>query len=64
MQVEGVKYDINWKTFKRGASFFIPCLDPPRAREQILRVTRRLRMKVITRVVIFGGIRGLRVWRQ
>jgi hypothetical protein len=63
MQVEKVSYDINWKAFKRGTSFFIPCLDPPRARKEILATTKRLKIKVITKVVIVEGIKGLRVWR-
>jgi len=63
MQVEKVNYDINWKAFKRGWSFFIPCLNPVRARRELLATTERLRLTVITKVVIVEGIRGLRVWR-
>jgi hypothetical protein len=29
----------------------------------VLRITERLRMQVITKAVIEGGVRGLRVWR-
>ena len=64
MQVEKVNYDINWKAFKRGWSFFIPCLDPVRARRELLATTERLRIKVLTKVVIVEGIKGLRVWRM
>jgi hypothetical protein len=64
MLVEGVKYEVNWKAFRRGASIFIPCLDPPRAKEQVREVVNRLRYKVLIRVVIYEGIRGLRIWRQ
>ena len=63
MQVERVNYDVNWKAFKRGTSIFIPCLDPPRAKKQVLAVTHRLRIKVLMKVVIADGIRGLRIWR-
>jgi len=63
MQVEKVNYDINWKAFKRGWSFFIPCLNPVQARRELLATTERLRLTVITKVVIVEGIRGLRVWR-
>jgi hypothetical protein len=42
MQVEKVSYEINWKKFKRGYSFFIPCLDPKSARDEIKAVTRPL----------------------
>lgn len=63
MQVEGVTYEINWKAFKRGTSIFIPCLDPTRARGELLVVLERLRIKTVTKVVIDAGIRGLRIWR-
>jgi hypothetical protein len=64
MQVEKVNYDINWKGFKRGCSFFIPCLDPVLARQEVRRTVKRLRLTVITKVVIVEGIRGLRIWRM
>ena len=63
MQVEKVNYDINWKAFKRGWSFFIPCLNPVQARRELLATTERLRLTVITKVVIVEGVRVLRVWR-
>lgn len=63
MQIEGVTYEVEWKRFKRGMSMFIPCLDPRRAKTQLLAVTKRLRIKVLTKIVIVDGIRGLRVWR-
>lgn len=63
MRVEKVAYEINWKGFKVGYSFFIPCLNPTKARKEILPVVRRLRYKVVTKVVIEEGVRGLRVWR-
>jgi len=63
MQVEGVNYEVNWKAFKRGTSIFIPCLDPRRAKAQVIVVTKRLKLKVLTKVVLEDGIRGLRIWR-
>lgn len=63
MQVEKVNYEVNWKAFKRGTSIFIPCLDPPRAKQEVSRVLRRLRIKAIMKVVIEENIRGLRIWR-
>jgi tRNA A37 threonylcarbamoyladenosine dehydratase len=62
MLVEKVSYDINWKAFKRGYSFFIPCLDPVRAKQEILRTTKRFKIPVVMKVIIIEGIRGLRVW--
>jgi hypothetical protein len=63
MQVEKVNYDINWKAFKRGYSFFIPCLDPVRARREVREITERLRLTILIKVVIVEGVRGLRIWR-
>lgn len=62
MVIEGVSYEINWKRFKRGTSIFIPCLDVPRARAQVMVVTKRLKLKVLIKVTIEDGIRGLRIW--
>ncbi len=64
MQVEGVSYEIPWKKFKRGKSMFFPCLHPPRARRQVLAVTRRLNINILIKVVLEDGIRGLRIWRM
>ncbi len=63
MLVERVSYNIDWQKFRRGYSFFIPCLDPKVARDEVGSTTRRLRIKIVTKVVIEEGIRGLRVWR-
>jgi hypothetical protein len=63
MQIEGVRYDVNWKAFKRGTSIFIPCLDPPRAKETVRAILRRMRIKVLMKLVIEENIRGLRIWR-
>lgn len=64
MLVEGVNYDIQWKKFRPGMSIFIPCLNPKAARAQLMVVTKRLKIKILTKVVIENGIRGLRVWRE
>lgn len=63
MLVEKVSYRVNWKKFKKGYSFFVPCLDPTAAKKEILRTTQRLRYNILTKVVIEEGIRGLRIWR-
>jgi hypothetical protein len=64
MLIEGVTYDIDWRKFKRGRSIFLPCLSAKRAKAQLLVVTNRLRLKVLVKVIIIDGIRGLRVWRM
>lgn len=63
MKVETVSYLINWRKFKVGCSFFVPCIDVEAARRSVAEVTRRLRLKVITKVVVQDGVKGLRVWR-
>jgi hypothetical protein len=64
MLVEGVNYDINWRAFRKGTSIFIPCLDPKEAKRTISCVCVRLRINILTKVVICEGIRGLRIWRR
>ena len=63
MNIEGVNYEINWKKFKKGFSFFIPCNDAVVTRNNIAKITKRLKMSTTTKVVIEEGIKGLRVWR-
>ena len=64
MEIEGVTYEIDWRKFKKGRSIFLPCLDPKRAKTQLLEVTDRLRLKVLVKVIIEESIRGLRIWRM
>jgi hypothetical protein len=63
MLVEKISYNVNWRNFKVGYSIFIPCLDPDVAKKDILRVTKRLKIEVIFKVVIHEGVKGLRIWR-
>jgi hypothetical protein len=58
-----VTYQIDWSKFRRGYSFFVPCIDEKAARETIATICRRLKMTTVTKVVIEDGIKGLRVWR-
>ena len=46
-----------------GSSFFIPCLDPDVALEQVERATKRLKFRIKTQIVVEKGVQGLRVWR-
>jgi len=63
MKIENVAYRINWSNFKKGYSFFIPCLDVKAGSKDIQKETKRLKYKVVTKVVIEDGVRGVRVWR-
>jgi hypothetical protein len=64
MRIDGVSYELDWRDFKPGMSFFVPCLDPERARASVTQTTSRLGVKVLTKVLIVEGVRGLRVWRM
>jgi len=63
MRIETVTYEIDWAKFRKGLSFFVPCIDHVAAREELGRVTKRLGVEVVTKVTIEEGIKGLRVWR-
>lgn len=63
MRVENVSYQINWKAFKPGMSIFIPCLNPANALTEISKVMKRLKVSVVTKVVIHEGVQGVRIWR-
>ena len=52
MLIEKVSYKINWRNFQPGYSFFVPCLDETKAKEDILRVTKRLKTEVFIKKVI------------
>jgi hypothetical protein len=63
MLIEKISYNINWRNFKVGYSIFIPCLNPDAAKKDILRVTKRLKLEVVFKTVIYEGVKGLRIWR-
>lgn len=63
MRIETVAYQIEWKKFRKGYSFFVPCIDEKAAREELNRVAKRLKFEIVTKVILLDGIKGLRVWR-
>jgi hypothetical protein len=63
MLIEKISYKINWRNFKQWYSFFITCLDTSAAEDELLRVTKRLKMEIFVKVSVEEGIKGLRVWR-
>jgi hypothetical protein len=63
MKIETVSYQIEWKKFRKGYSFFVPCIDEKAAREELNRVAKRLKFEIVTKVILLDGIKGLRVWR-
>ena len=62
MKIESVHYQIDWSKFRRGYSFFVPCIDHKMAKRNIETIAKRLQMTVLTRVEINDGVKGLRVW--
>jgi hypothetical protein len=63
MQIDRVEYQINWKKFKKGWSFFIPCLKPVEAKRILLAETKRFKYRVVTKITIEDGVRGIRIWK-
>jgi hypothetical protein len=63
MLIHGLSFQVNWRNFVVGASFFIPCLDQKYALAQVKRTTTRLGYGIKHQFVIEKGILGLRVWR-
>lgn len=63
MRVNGITYEIDWTKFKKGRSFFVPCLDAEEAKSSVLALMDRLGFEVKVKLVIEDGFRGLRVWR-
>ena len=63
MQIETVNYLINWRSFHKGYSFFVPCIDHAAAREEMSKVSKRLKFDFVSKVVIEEGVKGLRIWR-
>lgn len=54
---------MDWSKFRKGYSFFVPCIDHVAAKEEVTRITKRLGVLIETKVVIEDGVKGLRVWR-
>lgn len=63
MQVEKVRYSVDWGEFKVGRSIFIPCLSPQNALKAVTPVLKRLKYKTVHKVCIEDGVQGIRIWR-
>jgi hypothetical protein len=63
MKIETVTYRINWAKFRVGYSFFVPCIDHKAAKRAVREVTGRLKIRIVMKIVLVEGIKGLRVWR-
>lgn len=63
LEIETVKYRINWAKFKPGYSFFVPCVNPANARKELERFAKLHRMELVVKLMLVDGVQGLRVWR-
>jgi hypothetical protein len=63
MRIESLTYNINWKRFRVGYSFFIPCIDCAKAKKAIQAIAKKQKTNIVMKVVIEEGVRGVRVWR-
>ena len=63
MRVNGITYKIDWTQFKKGRSFFVPCLDADEAKAVVKDTMERLGFEVKVKLVVEDGFRGLRIWR-
>jgi hypothetical protein len=64
MKIDGVTYELDWREFKVGSSFFIPCVGTVAGKQLIEAKMRRLGYAVIVKIVVENEIKGLRVWRK
>lgn len=63
MKIEGVYYEIDWQTFPKGHSVFVPCLDVQAGKEEVYQEAQRVGVAIFVRGDIYNGIRGVRLWR-
>ena len=63
IDIGGALLHINWAAFRRGSSFFIPCIKCRSLRLQILKKATFAQVQVGCKYVIEKGVRGIRVWR-
>jgi hypothetical protein len=63
MVVDGIHHKVVWKKFVVGSSFFVPCIHTEICKRDVKETMDTLQMKVVMKLVIEDGIRGLRIWR-
>lgn len=63
MRIESLTYNVNWRKFRVGYSFFIPCIDCDKAKKTIQAIAKKQKSNIVMKVVIEEGVRGIRVWR-
>jgi len=63
VKIAGIDYLMDWGKFRKGDSFFVPCLDTKQAEDAIRKSLKRLDIPAFIQVTIEEGVRGIRVWR-
>jgi len=63
MRINDVSFNVNWRKFRMGWSFFVPCLRIEEGKNNVSVVVKRLGFKVVIKPTIENGVKGLRVWR-
>ena len=59
---DGVRIVINWDKMVIGASFFVPCLNTQKAKEQVTTIAKGKRWQVTIKIVIENDKLGIRIW--
>ena len=60
---DGVRIIVNWDKMVIGASFFVPCVNTQKAKEQVTTITKGKRWQVTIKIVIENDKLGIRIWR-
>ena len=60
---DGVQIAVDWNGFVVGSSFFVPCIDTERCREQVFEIVKEKKFTVEARRRIEDGKWGVRFWR-
>jgi hypothetical protein len=63
MRIHTIEFDVDWEKFKPYSSFFIPALNWKYARDIVKKECKKRNLKVVVRLSVENGIRGVRVWR-
>lgn len=63
MRIETLTYNVNWRKFRVGYSFFIPCIDCDKAKKAIQAIAKKQKANIVMRAVVEEGVRGIRTWR-
>tara|TARA_R110000787_G_scaffold147201_3_gene260900 strand:+ start:448 stop:675 length:228 start_codon:yes stop_codon:yes gene_type:complete len=61
---DGVRVVVKWDDLVIGASMFVPCVNTEEAMRQAASILVEKDYKTEARVVIEGGILGIRIWRM